>query len=42
MAWRLGPDLMWADVWATAAWVDPQRARALIEERDPAYDLIVI
>lgn len=38
----VGPDLMWADVWATAAWVDPQRARALIEERDPAYDLIVI
>lgn len=38
----VGPDLMWADVWATAAWVDPERARALIEERDPAYDLIVI
>jgi thiamine biosynthesis lipoprotein len=24
----VGPDLMWADVWATAAWVDPERARA--------------
>ena len=38
----VGPDLMWADVWATAAWVDPERARALIEQRDPAYGLIVI
>ena len=36
----LGPDLLWADVWATAAWVDPARARRLIADRDPAYELV--
>ncbi|MBD3783967.1 MAG: FAD:protein FMN transferase, partial [Micrococcales bacterium] len=25
----VGPDLTWADVWATAAWVDPDRVREL-------------
>lgn len=32
-----GPDLMWADIWATAAWVDPTRAARLMEAHDPAY-----
>lgn len=36
----VGPDLLWADVWATAAWVDPQRAAARMAARDPAYRLI--
>ena len=35
-----GPRLLWADVWATAAYVDPTRAARLIQERDPAYRLI--
>lgn len=34
-----GPDLLWADVWATAAWVDPARVARLLPERDPAYRL---
>ena len=38
----IGPDLLWADVWATAAWVDPARARSLMAERDPAYELIAV
>ena len=38
----VGPDLLWADVWATAAWVDPTRARALMADRDPAYRLVVL
>lgn len=29
-----GPDLVRADVWATAAWVDPERVARLIAERD--------
>lgn len=37
-----GPDLMWADVWATAAWVDPTEAAARMAERDPAYRLIAL
>lgn len=36
----LGPDLLWADVWATAAYVDPVAADALLRERDPAYELV--
>jgi thiamine biosynthesis lipoprotein len=36
----LGPDLVWADVWATAAWVDPARARRLMAGRDPGYELV--
>ena len=35
----IGPDLMWADVWATAAYVDPSAAARLLEARDPAYEL---
>ena len=38
----VGPDLLWADVWATAAWVDPERAEALMRRRDPAYRLLVL
>lgn len=37
-----GPDLLWADVWATAAFVDPDRAIALLAERDPAYALLTL
>ncbi len=38
----VGPDLTWADVWSTAAWVDSGRARRLMAERDPDYRLIVL
>ncbi len=38
----VGPELLWADVWATAAWVDPVRAERLMAERDPAYSLLVL
>ncbi|MGG5260939.1 FAD:protein FMN transferase [Phycicoccus avicenniae] len=38
----VGPDLLWADVWATAAWVDPERAALLLAERDPDYRLVVV
>lgn len=37
----VGPDIMWADVWATAAFVDPELVARLLPERDPAYRLIV-
>ena len=36
-----GPDLTWADIWATAAWVDPVRAAALVAARDTAYEIRV-
>lgn len=38
----VGPDLAWADVWSTAAWVDPDRTRRLLAERDPGYRLVVL
>lgn len=38
----VGPELLWADVWATAAWVDPVRGAALLAERDPAYRLVLL
>lgn len=38
----VGPDLLWADVWATAAWVDPARAERLMRQRDPAYSLLLV
>jgi FAD:protein FMN transferase len=38
----VGPDLLWADVWATAAWVDPTRAATLMVERDPGYSLVTV
>jgi thiamine biosynthesis lipoprotein len=36
----VGPDLTWADVWATAAWVDPDAAEDLMGECDPDYRLV--
>ena len=38
----VGPELLWADVWATAAWVDPARAERLMAQRDPEYSLLVL
>jgi thiamine biosynthesis lipoprotein len=38
----VGPELLWADVWATAAWVDPTRASALMAQRDPQYALLTL
>lgn len=35
-----GPELLWADVWATAAWVDPDQTRRLMTTRAPAYQLL--
>ena len=36
----IGPDLLWADVWATAAYVDATHADRLLRRHDPAYRLI--
>jgi thiamine biosynthesis lipoprotein len=36
----VGPDLLWAEVWATAAWVDAVRATSLMARRDPSYRLL--
>jgi FAD:protein FMN transferase len=36
----VGPELLWADVWATAAWVDSTRAGQLMADRDPGYSLV--
>jgi FAD:protein FMN transferase len=38
----VGPELLWADVWATAAWVDPARAQRLMADRDPGYSLVTL
>jgi FAD:protein FMN transferase len=38
----VGPELLWADVWATAAWVDPARAERLMAQRDPDYALRIL
>ena len=38
----VGPDLMWADVWATAAFVDAYAARALMQARAPESSLTVL
>jgi thiamine biosynthesis lipoprotein len=35
----VGPDLVWADVWATAAWVDPDEATRLMALSHPTYRL---
>ena len=37
----VGPSLVWADVWATAAFVDPERAATLMATRAPGYELIL-
>jgi thiamine biosynthesis lipoprotein len=36
----IGPALVWADVWATAAWVDPDQATRLMAASHPAYRLL--
>lgn len=36
----IGPDLVWADIWATAAWVDPDEAERLMSETHPDYRLL--
>lgn len=38
----VGPSLTWADVWATAAFVDPRRASRLMASRAAAYELILL
>lgn len=37
-----GPSLVWADVWATALFVDPARGREALEGADPAYRCLVL
>ena len=37
-----GPSLLWADVWATALFVDPMLGRAALEGADPAYRSMVL
>jgi thiamine biosynthesis lipoprotein len=37
-----GPSLMWADVWATALFVDPVAGRAALEAEQPAYRCLVL
>lgn len=38
----VGPELLWADVWATAVWVDPVRGALLLAGRDPGYGLVLL
>jgi len=37
-----GPSLLWADVWATALFVDPVAGRAALAAHDPAYRSFVL
>lgn len=37
-----GPGLLWADVWATALFVDPVAGREALAARDPAYRSFVL
>ena len=37
----VGPDLTWADVWATAAWVDSVRVERLLRRRDEGLRLVL-
>ena len=37
-----GPTLLWADVWATALFVDPAAGAATLEGADPAYRSLVL
>jgi thiamine biosynthesis lipoprotein len=37
-----GPSLLWADVWATALFVDPQVGEAALAAADPAYRSLVL
>jgi hypothetical protein len=36
----VGPDLVWADIWATAAWVDPHEAARLMSRTHPDHRLL--
>jgi len=36
----IGPELVWADIWATAAWVDPDEAERLMSATHPEYRLL--
>lgn len=38
----VGADLLWADVWATAAFVAPDEVARLLPSRDPAYRLLTL
>lgn len=38
----LGPDLLWADVWATAASVDPDQVDGLLQEQGNPYELLLL
>lgn len=38
----VGPDLLWADVWATAAFVDPDLASRLMAARAPELRLVLL
>lgn len=38
----VGPSLLWADVWATAAFVDPAAAMAAMGRADAAYRCLVL
>jgi thiamine biosynthesis lipoprotein len=37
-----GPSLLWADVWATALFVDPQEGEAALGAADPAYRSLLL
>lgn len=37
-----GPSLLWADVWATALFVDPQAGAAALAAADPAYQQLIL
>ena len=37
-----GPSLLWADIWATALFVDPRAGAAALEACDPAYRFLVL
>lgn len=38
----VGPDLVWADIWATAAYVDPAGLADLLPRRAPSYHLSLL
>lgn len=37
-----GPSLLWADVWATAIFVDPEAGREALAANDPQYRSFVL
>lgn len=38
----VGPDIVWADVWASAGYVDPALAMRLMARRAPDYAMLVL